>query len=364
MKFYNIFFFKYFFIFFLTIAFLPSCSHDKFKISGEINGGENQSLVLEKSDFQGRWLPIDSTKISKNGKFSISFPAPLAPEIFRLSLNNQYVYVPVDSTETISLTSSYNRFGSDFILEGSKNAELLTQFEKQLQNVDISNPDSLSNFKKSVFANFMKDFPGSVLNYYILTKSVNNNQLYNPNDRVDLKYFAAVATGFKSMRPNDPRSTLLEQTALQGLKQKNSDQGNYRQYEAEEIALIDMDLQDETGKNVKLSTLTGKGKPVVVIFSMLNLENSPELNIALANIYNQHKGNVEFYNVSLDADQFAWREAAKNLPWITVYSPGQTNSVDAVKYNVFQIPSFFIYNSKGELESRPMTLDELQKSLK
>lgn len=354
---------KYLFILCGISLILSSCSNDKFKIKGEIYGGEEKYIVLEKSDFHGRWLPVDSTKINKNGGFSISFPTPVAPDIFRLSLNNQYVYIPVDNTETITLNTSYDKFGSDFSLAGSKNAEMMTQFEKQLHKTNTSNPDSLIAFKRNVYSNYMKDFQGSVLSFYILTKTIDGKPLYDPADKNDRKYFGAVATGFKEVRPDDPHTALLEQTALNAMKRKNSEEGNYQAIEAEEISIIDMDLQNENGENIKLSSVVGKGKPVVVIFSLLNVQDSPEFNIALAKIYNQHSGKVEFYNVSLDEDQYTWREAAKNLPWITVYSPGQNTSQDAVRYNVFQVPSFYIYDSQGELVSRPMTLDELSKSL-
>lgn len=348
--------------FFIVSILVASCHNNKFKIKGEIYGAENQTIVLEKSDFQGRWLPIDSAHINKNGGFSLSFPAPVSPDIYRLSLNNQYVYFPVDSTETITLTSSYDKFGHDFSLVGSKNAEMLTSFEKQLQSVDKTNIDSLKNFKRNVFSNYIKDFQGSILGFYILTKTIEGEPLYDPSDKTDSKYFAAIATGYQATRPNDPHTKLLEQTALSAIKQRNSQEGKYREVEAEEITLLDLDLQDETGKNVKLSSITGKGKPVVVIFSLLNSEESPELNISLAKIYNRLAGAVEFYNVSLDADQYEWREAAKNLPWITVYSPGQNASKDAIRYNVFQLPSFYIYNKDGELTSRPLSLEELNKN--
>ena len=349
----------------LLIAFsiLSACSNNKFKIKGEIYGAEEKCLVLEKSDFYGRWIPVDSIKINKNGGFSFSFPAPDAPEIYRLALNNQFIYIPVDSTETITLNTSFDKFGADFSIAGSKNAEMMEKFEKELQSTNYNDSLSLSTFKRNVFSKYMKDFQGSVLSFYILTKTVDGKPLYNPSDNSDRKYFSAVATGFKDMRPDDPRTTLLEETVLNALKKRNSENGNFMRLEANEIAIIDIDRQDENGNNVKLSSVVGKGKPVVVIFSLLNHPDSPDLNIALAKLYNKLGGSVEFFNVSLDEDQYEWREAAKNLPWITVYSPGQNASPDAVKYNVFQIPSFFIYNAQGELSSRPMTIEELNKSL-
>lgn len=347
-----------------VIAFSTlSCANHNFKIKGEINGAPDKSIVFEKSDFYGRWLPVDSIRTNKNGGFSFSFPAPLSPEIYRLSLNNQYIYFPVDSTETITIISNYENFGSDFSLAGSPNATRLQNFEKDLHSVASFHPDSLDSFKKEVYSNYLKDAPGSIVSFYILTKTVNGTPLYNPLHPADRKYFAAVATGFQSARPDDPHTALLEQTALRGIKQKNAESGNFREIQAEELVLIDIDLPDEEGKNIKLSDVAGKGKPVVVIFSLMNQPESPEFNIALAQIYRRLAGNVEFYDVSIDEDQYDWREAAKNLPWITVYSPGGSLSADVANYNVTSLPTFFIYNAQGELVSRADSLDELNKSL-
>ena len=340
-----------------------SCANHEFKVKGEIYGAEDKTLILERPGFQGQWLTLDSTHINKNGGFSMTFPAPHSPEIYRLVLNGKYIYFPVDSTETITVNSSLDKFGNDFSLAGSHNAERMEAFEKELQNVNSQNPDSLEGFKRKIYSNYMRDSQGSILSFYILTKTIDGKALYNPANPSDRKYFAAVATGFKTLRPDDPHTALLEQTALQALKEKNREAGKVHSIEATEITLIDIDQQNENGDNVKLSDIAGKGKPVVVIFSLLNHQDSPELNMQLAKIYKARNGNVEFYNVSLDDDQYAWRDAARNLPWITVYSPGQNSSEDAVHYNVFQVPSFFIYNGDGELVSRPMTLEELDKNI-
>lgn len=354
---------KYLFIGIAPLLFVSSCNKHDFKVKGEIYGGEEKSIVLEKSDFHGRWLPVDSTRINKNGGFSITFPAPLSPDIFRLALNGQYVYIPVDSTETITVNSSYSKFGADFTLTGSHNAEQLEKFEKELQTKRHDNLANLDEFKREVYSKYMKDAPGSIICFYILTKTVDGKPLYDPSMPEDKKYFGAVATGYKMHRPDDPHTAILEQTALKALKEKNTAEGKFQTIEANEISLIDIDLQDDKGKNVKLSDIAGKGKPVVVIFSQLTQPDAPQLNISLSNIYKKHAGNIEFYHVSLDEDQYAWREAAKNLPWITVYSPGVQSSPEVIKYNVFQLPSFFIYDAGGELKSRPMTVEELNKSL-
>ena len=345
--------------------FLGGCSDSKFHLKGEIEGASGDKISLEKSDFYGRWVSLDSIKVGKNGKFNISFPAPAAPEIYRLALNDHYIYFPVDSTETITVKTSVAGFGRDFSLSGSPMAQHMESFEKELQGISsISGDTNLDEFKKEVFSKYMQDNQGSVVSFYILTKTIDGKPLYDPANSRDAKYFGAVATGFKTRRPNDPRTALLERTTIEAMKKRNSEAGNYLQIEANEISMLDLELQDESGKLVKLSDVAGKGKPVAVVFSLLTAEDSPDWNFTLAQIYNRKNGSVEFYNVALDPDQYDWREAAKNLPWITVYAPSGLNSEAARLYNVGALPAFFVYNSSGELIQRPASLKEMEDALR
>lgn len=347
----------------LTALLASSCGEARFKIKGEIYGADNQPVVLEKSDFHGRWVAIDSTRTDAKGAFSISRPAPAAPEVFRLAMDGKYIYFPVDSIETVSLSTSLDKFGTDFSLAGSPSAEALERFEKEVRALpDNISPDSLAAFKKSVFTKYMQSAQGSIVAYYTLTKTIGDKPLFDPTTS-DYKYFAAVATGFKEKRPNDPHTALLEQTSLRAIKQRNQEKGLHRQIEAEELSLIDITLPDETGKEVKLSDIVGKGKKTVLIFSVMNHPDSPAVNLALSNLYKAMGGNVSFYHVSLDDDQYAWRDAASNLPWTTVFDPEGAYSKNALSYNVGALPAYFVYSASGELIDRAFSVDDLRKKL-
>ena len=341
-----------------------ACGEKKFKVQGEIYGGDDQALVLEKSDFYGRWTPLDSTKIRKNGNFSISFPAPPSPDIYRLGLAGKYIYFPIDSTETVTLTTSLEQFGREFTLSGSHNAELSAKFDNDLLNFSSTPSDSTDSFKRRIYSEYMKDHQGSIVTYYILTKTVDGKPLFDAGNDKDAKYFAAVATGFNTVRPNDPHTAILEQTSLNAMKRRNANNGKFREVEAEETALIEIELPDENGNDIALSSLTGKGKPVVVVFSILTHPDSPALNIDLAKIYNRLNGKVEFYNVSLDPDQYSWRDAARNIPWVTVFAPGDFAASVATSYNVSALPAFFIYDGEGNLTARVESVDDLDKALR
>ena len=55
--------------------------------------------------------------------------------------------------------------------------------------------------------------------------------------------------------------------------------------------------------------------------------------------------------MSLDQDNVLWRQAAKNLPWITVYDPMSIDSQNVGNYNVNGIPTTFIIKN-GEIVER------------
>lgn len=349
----------------LLLSAFSACGEASFKIKGDIYGAEDKSVVLEKSDFHGRWIPVDSTRTSKSGAFSFKRPAPAAPEIFRLALDHRYIYLPIDSVETLSLSTSAENFGKDYSVSGSDKAVAMAEFDKELRSLptDIS-PDSLEAFKRNVFSKYMKDARGSIVGYYILTKTLGRTPLFNPSSDSDIKYFAAVATGFKETRPNDPHTALLEETSLKALRNRRSQSGTIYQIEAEEISVIEIELPDENGDIRKLSDIVGNGKPTVVMFTLLSHPDAPLTNIELSKLYDRLAGKVNFYQVGLDADQYAWRDAARNLPWITVYDVDGEYSKAALSYNVSSLPAFFVYDSKGELSSRASTVAELSKSLR
>lgn len=351
------------FLFSIPLAILSSCGEPQFKVSGEVDGGADKSLILEKSDFHGRWIAVDSTKVNASGKFEIKSDAPASPEIYRLSLDGKFIYFPVDYVENITIDSPAAAFGTDFTVGGSEQAANLASFEKELMALDFADEAKREAFKKNVYNKYLKDSQGGIIGYYVLTKIVDGKPLYDPESMSDAKYYAAVATAFDQFRPNDPHAGMLRDVSLQAMRRRNAAHGKKRVVEAEEITLIDIDLPDEKGKNVKLSEVAGKGKKTVLVFGMMNQPESPAMNIALSELYDNYGGNVAIYHVSFDGDQYAWRDAAKNLRWTTVIDPAGMTSDALRNYNVGVLPTFFIYSADGRLLDRAQSVAELRNKL-
>lgn len=345
-------------------ASLTACNGNTFTIEGNVENADDMSLILERG-INGRWVALDSVRTSASGDFSIDFEAPTAPEIYRLRLDDKFVYFPIDSLETITLKSSVEQFGKSFSLAGSDQAVKMMNFDLEANTLTADTDSAtLRNFKRKVFGEIIKDGQASILSYYVLNKTINGKYLFDPTDPFDIRIYAAVATAYKQYKPNDPHTAMLEDVALLAMRQRNINEGRQRVVEAEEVSMIDIELKDVNGEVRKLSDFTNQGKPTVVIFSLLTDEQSPEMNREIAKIYEANKDRVNFYQVCLDYDQLAWKNAAVNLPWIVVYDPDGAESRYNAKYNVQTLPAVYIYNAKGELSAQATSFADLANKLR
>lgn len=130
----------------------------------------------------------------------------------------------------------------------------------------------------------------------------------------------------------------------------------------ESTTLPDIALADVNGKSVSLASL--KGKVVVLDFTVYNSKNSAEHNLALNRIYNQQKSKgLEIYQISFDSDEHFWKNAALNVPWISVRDPQSVYSSRLSLYNVREIPTAFILNRNGDVTSRIEDYTKLQAEL-
>ena len=347
-----------------ALVLVSACDREqKFKVDGDIYGAEGKSVTLAKADFAGRWVVVDSARVDKNGHFSISAVSPASPEIYRLTYNNRFIYLPVDSVETIHVSTDTAKFGKDFKLTGTPKAELMEAFERDLRGYNPADSAASEAFKRSVYTKYIQDSRGSIISYYVLTKVVDGKPLYDPADPGDIRYYGAVATQFEQFRPDDPHGKMVREVSIKAMRKRNSDMGRRKVLQAEEKRVVDIALPDENGTVRKLSDYVGKGNRVLVAFGMMNDEKSPAFNRELAALQSKFGSGMTIYSVSVDADQYAWRDAARNLPWITVFDAGGMTSTALIDYNVSVLPSFYIYSADGELIDSAFTIEDLHKKL-
>lgn len=340
----------------IAVVAAVSCTHDNnWSVSGTITGAEGKLLTLDRS-YNGMWTVIDSVRLDGTGDYKfIQSPAGY-PDIYRVSLDGVSAYFPIDSIDNITLDADAASMATNYKLSGSLDAEMLQAINKTINDkVAVLGREAVSDtlLKRELSGMVLGDM-SSIVSYYIINKEIGGRRIFNPADKQDLRVIGAVVNAFSSLRPNDPRTRYMEQMYL---LQRRALNPVTAQVVANEIGFPEITLSDVNGKERTLSSLVGNGKPVIVNFTAYAAENSPAINLALANIYNA--GGVEIYQVSVDTDEYLWREAAKNLPWVTVMKSPRDGDRVLVDYNVRIIPTTFIIDKNGMLQERIEDLSKL-----
>lgn len=336
-----------------VIAALTACDGNKFHIDGTLEGAsDTTTLVLEQSS-NGEWLIVDSVEVNKNGKFSVSAPAPVVPSIYQLRLGNQSICFPIDSLDHLTITAKMPNLATDYSIGGSEHAEQVMKIDKAAMQFagGKGTAAELQAWKDQLSRQIAAD-PSGIVAYYTINKYIDGKPLFDPTNDNDLRIIGAVANSFNSFRPDDPRTNYLVNLLLDGQRRRRAMNAQNDTVFADVASLIDVKLQDNNGKQQSLADVASHNRVVLLDFTAYTTEISPQLNKLLNDIYQQyHSRGLEIYQVSVDQDNVAWRQAAQNLPWITVFEPMSINSQTIGNYNVNGIPTTFIIKN-GEIVER------------
>ena len=323
---------------------LTACNGNKFHIDGTIEGaGDTTTLVLEQSS-NGEWFIVDSIKVGKNGKFSLSADAPQVPSIYQLRLGNQTICFPIDSLDHLTINAKLPNFAREYSVSGSEHAEQVMKIDQEAMQFAAGKgtPAELQAWKDKQARKIAAD-PSGIVAYYLINKYIDGKPLFDPMNDNDLRFIGAVANAFNSFRPDDPRTEYLVNLLLAGQRRRRGLTAPTDTVYADVTTLLDISLQDYTGKEYKLSQVAKEHNVVLLDFTAYALDVSPQLNKLLNDIYQAYRSKgLAIYQVSIDDDNVTWREAAKNLPWITVYDPMSVQSQNVSAYNVNGIPTTFI----------------------
>ena len=348
------------------VAMLCSCSGNKFKVAGNVSGASDSTVLFLEFSSNGAWIPIDSTTTSSSGDYSFAEDAPQYPNIYRIRYNNQAVYFPIDSIESLTMNTTLKKFDTDFTLDGSDNAKQVMKIDKDAIKYAKASAEQIDTWKKSLAKQILSD-PSGMVAYYVINKYVNGQPLFDPTNDFDMKIIGAVANAFNSYKKDDPRTQYLVKMTLEGQQRRRLETGaassNAGKVEAQLVNVIDIKLQDMNGVERSLSQETSKGKVVLLSFTMYDQQFSPQLNKLLNDIYTQYKDNVIIYQVGFDENVAQWRQSAQNIPWIAVYDPSGSQSTVAAQYNLYTLPTTFIINKSGEIVERNENPNTLKASL-
>ena len=369
----------------LTLWLLASCANDtKFTVEGVVSGADGQTLYLENVGI-AEVQTLDSVKLNSAGKFEFKQERPAYPDFYRLKLKNQLINFAVDSTEHIQIWADAGTFATSYKIEGSENAkamkeitlaqldanQLIQKYRKEYEHKHMADTAYMNRVNeaaaayKEVALKYIYGAPMSTVAYYALFQQVNGLLFFDLYDKNDSRAYGAVATSYDHFYPESPRSKQLHHLALQSIKvirgQRKLDLSRLK---TQEVSFLEVSLPDIYGKVLNLSEIA-KDSPVIVNFTAYQAEWSPALNMELNRLYTKYadKG-LKIYQISLDADEHFWKNAASNLPWTCVRDPKTAYSEVAALYNVKQLPAVFVLDRKGNVAKREDNPQRLEEALK
>ena len=374
-----------YFLLALVLVGLNACDNEpKFKVQGEVVGAADKMLYFEASGLEGI-VVLDSVELGGNGTFDFAAACPESPEFYRLRLDGKVINFSVDSTETVSVKSTADKFDTEYIIGGSESnqkikelvllhGELQQKVDKLSQNRGIPAgiaQQTLSNlvneYKNKVKKEYIFTAPNTTYAYFALFQTLNGYMIFDPmSNKDDIKCFAAVATSLNNTYPHADRSRNLYNMVIKGMKNTKAPREEMVELPADkvkEVDLIDIELKDLKGNVRRVSDL--KDNVVLIDFTVYNHVQAAAHNLALRELYNKyHEKGLEIYQISLDADEHFWKTSADNLPWVCVHDGNGIYSQYVTLYSVKSIPTAFLVGRNNVLKARVETIPDLEAAIK
>lgn len=342
---------------------LAACSGGSgWSVTGNVADAPEGTKIAVEGFNAGRWYNIDSVALDASGNFAYHSPqgAPY-PDVYRLGFDGRCIYFPIDSLDHITVTAKAPAFDTDFTVEGSTTAKAIMDIDKTI-TAAINQKGATAvladtALKADLNTAILNDSVG-VLAFYVLNKSIGGQPLYSATNRKDVAMLGATAQKFATLRPADPRTKILEQQFIAARKAHSTAQ---TVVEAQSVGLLDITLYDEKGNEQDLKKVAS-GAPVTLLsFTSYAIEPSLPYNVILNRLNEKYGGRgLKIYQVGFDTDEVEWRNAASNLPWITVFCHADKSTPIINGYNVTAMPLTYIINASGDITKRVENPTELE----
>lgn len=369
----------------LGLTLLMGCqTKPAFVINGEIAGAENDTVYLEHVSMSNVQT-LDSCVLDASGSFSFQLDLAESPEFYRLRLGNAALHFASDTSKQLRIHTQKNDFGKRYELDGSasnqdikKLIELQAQTRMQADSVfarykrgelDASalqqeikaHVDAHKNAAKNII---FRD-PVSPAAYFAIFQRLQDHQLFDPYDVSDNKVYTAVATSWETYYPESARTKHLVNLSLTGLREirKIRSQQEITITELDFLHFFEISLPDIHNKTTSLSQ--SEGNVILLDFTLYQSEFSPNRNLKLREVYHRYaEQGFSVYQVSIDPNEHFWKTAAANLPWICVRDNRLQQSPYLKKYNVNQLPTYFLIDRSGNILARDEQIKDLDSEIK
>lgn len=310
-----------------SAALLQSCNSGGWRLEGTAPDGVD-TVYIQAPTMSGGWYKIDSTAV-RNGKYAFSLPRANS-EIYRVDLGSRRVYVPADSTETVTLTADGRRGGS---------AEAL--LFNTVDSVVSAGGDARAMLRA------LDGRYASTAAYYA-TRLIRNRLLLR-----------TVANRYVEERPDDPRTSVVR-TELAGMTPKSRQPAKQQVLLADEISYFDIELMNRDGHMRKFSDVVEANPLVVLAYVDFTDDNAQAITRALGDA---QSAGAAIYEVGFSDNQHTWAAATEGLPWVSVYQSDAADKMHISRYAVGRFPTFFILKD-GEIVDRLSDYTTLNETLR
>ncbi len=331
---------------------LASCGNKTgWSVEGNIEGApDGQKLALEAYN-AGRWYVLDSISVDKHGRFSHRADEPMASaDILRLTMPGKgSIHFPIANNDAIEIEADAASFGTGHSLSGTAMAEAVSAIDST-----VAATPSLPELQRKLTRFITADTTGLVA-YYAVGKAVANKPVFDPDDSFGNRIYGAAAQVYAHYRPLDPRGMALRQAFFDGRRAlgKAPEMPDAPTVEIPASGLIDIVRYDNRGKEHSLSDVASQGKVVLLSFTNYSMPASPAYNAILNDLYTLYRDRgLEIYQLAFDPDEVEWKEAALNLPWITVWNSPSDGASVLASYNIGALPLTYIIDRKGDIGKR------------
>lgn len=356
----------------LSMAVL-SCGESRtgWSINGNIAGASDQTLFIEEQS-GAAWVIVDSVKADGEGNFSFTALQPVVTgqPIYRLRLGENAVYFPIEGSESLTLSADTANMSLRHSLSGSIAAAGFNRVDSLIAlAVDRVGADKAADDPELVgsLADIILNDSTCVVGYYALMRPVENKLIFNVNDRKKLGLIGALATRYKSLRPNDPRGAELEQRFIEARRAGRPTVGQTMEATLSGRPDLNFVRKDEKGNDRDLNAVLDRGGVTVVNFIRYDDKLASANTLALGEAYKKYKDRgVEIFQIGFDPNRAHWQQNALSMPWTTVYSSPDESGEILVAYNVNPLdggPTTLLFNRNGELVKRVTNPADIDKAI-
>jgi thiol-disulfide isomerase/thioredoxin len=358
-----------------------------FSVNGVINGDPGKYIHIYKIDINTP-IFIDSSKISKKGKFSLKVKATEA-DFYQLGFStNDFITLLAEPGEKIFLEFNGKNLFENYFVSGSVGSEKLQVIDKTL-TVTKRKLDSLTLVYNKISSQpeFESEGPALEAEYNKLVKEqrkkniefiINNinslasikalYQKINPDtyvlyDPKDLQYLKIVTDSLTRHYPNSKHVQALARDFENEMNQLYISQLQKITKDIPQTNL-DPDLKDVNGKRISLTSQ--RGKYVLLAFWSFQSSDCVKENLKLKGLYKTYsKKGFEIYQINLDANENGWKTAVKfdELPWISTREDDPLNPKNAILFNVKKLPANYLLDKNGNIIAKDLHDRALQLKL-